>query len=239
MLWRKQHIFVKGFHTEMSVNTRKSTNLEDEVLPMDRRQLLDSQERKGSNSTNVGDSDSTGDSDTYEDQSCSNWKVSTLDRASTMSQGGENSSRIMSLDAEVEFLKGAVYDLGKEIRYLTAIMQSTSVKDFVCDRNLTWIIDRYSDKVASSNRSISSADFFTSRTGYKMSLKMYPYGDGCGQGDHMSIFFTIVKGPFDDLLKWPFTGSVTIRLLNQSGRGNQVMLFTSNSSDSKNSSPSR
>ena len=30
----------------------------------------------------------------------------------------------------------------------------------------------------------------------------------------MSVFVSVMRGEYDDRLKWPFTGEVTIRLLN-------------------------
>ena len=41
--------------------------------------------------------------------------------------------------------------------------------------------------------------------------------DGCddGAGTHISVFAYLMKGKYDDNLPWPFTGEVTITLLNQ------------------------
>ena len=38
-----------------------------------------------------------------------------------------------------------------------------------------------------------------------------------GMGTHVSIFTYFLFGRFDDYLKWPFRGSVTIQLVNQVG----------------------
>ena len=45
---------------------------------------------------------------------------------------------------------------------------------------------------------------------YKMRLKVFTDGYDTGQGTHISIFFQLMKGAFDDSLTWPFPKSVTL-----------------------------
>ena len=40
------------------------------------------------------------------------------------------------------------------------------------------------------------------------------WANGSGEGSHLSIFAYIMKGQHDDLLRWPFTGTIIIELLN-------------------------
>ena len=49
------------------------------------------------------------------------------------------------------------------------------------------------------------------------SLRCYLNGDGMGKGTHFSLFFVIMRGLYDALLRWPFRQRVTMTLLNQSG----------------------
>ena len=56
--------------------------------------------------------------------------------------------------------------------------------------------------------------------GYRVCIKVYPNGDGAGHGTHLSVFFALAKGSFDDRVKWPFTGRVSLTLIDQSGAGN-------------------
>ena len=53
--------------------------------------------------------------------------------------------------------------------------------------------------------------------GYKMCVKVYPNGCGDGKGTHISIFTHLMKGSYDDHLKWPFRGVTTIQIVNQAG----------------------
>ena len=57
--------------------------------------------------------------------------------------------------------------------------------------------------------------FYTSPGGYKMSIDMYANGDGESKDSHVSVYAYLMKGENDDHLPWPFTGRVTIELLNQ------------------------
>ncbi|XP_011407491.1 PREDICTED: TNF receptor-associated factor 4-like [Amphimedon queenslandica] len=60
-----------------------------------------------------------------------------------------------------------------------------------------------------------SRGFYTSPGGYKMSLHVYPNGNGDGKGTHFSCFISLLGGEYDDILEWPFQGEVTVELLNQ------------------------
>ena len=74
---------------------------------------------------------------------------------------------------------------------------------------------RMKDTQSGKYSSIFSLPFYTGRYGYKMCLRLYILGDGIGKGTHMSLFFIIMKGEFDNILHWPFTHKVTLKLLNQ------------------------
>ena len=57
-----------------------------------------------------------------------------------------------------------------------------------------------------------SAPFYSHPGGYKMCLTIYPRGVGAGEGTHVSVFANLMKGDFDDQLKWPFIGNVLVKL---------------------------
>ena len=60
-----------------------------------------------------------------------------------------------------------------------------------------------------------SPPFYTHPQGYKMCLSVYPNGSGKGEGTHVSVFAYLMRGEFDDHLKWPFQGYITVTMLNQ------------------------
>ena len=86
-----------------------------------------------------------------------------------------------------------------------------------------------------SNAEWFSEPFYTHPRGYKMCLSVNAKGWGDGQDSHVSVYVHLMKGEFDDNLKWPFQGDVTIQLLNQledSGHHQDTVLF-SNSTGSE------
>ena len=60
-----------------------------------------------------------------------------------------------------------------------------------------------------------SQPFYTHPQGYKMCLDVFANGSGDGKGTHVSVGACLMRGDFDDGLKWPFQGDVTIVMLNQ------------------------
>ena len=66
-----------------------------------------------------------------------------------------------------------------------------------------------------SKSSWYSPSFYTHPHGYKMCLNVDANGYGIGANSHVSVFVYMMKGEYDDDLKWPFRGDITIQLLNQ------------------------
>ena len=64
-----------------------------------------------------------------------------------------------------------------------------------------------------------SSPFLAFEGGYQMCLRVYPAGNGMGEGSHVSVFLALMKGPHDNKLgqsgHWPLRGTFTIELLNQ------------------------
>ena len=61
-----------------------------------------------------------------------------------------------------------------------------------------------------------SEPFYTHPRGYRMRLNVDANGYDEYKGTHVSVFIRLVRGDFDNTLHWPFQGTVTIQLLNQS-----------------------
>ena len=57
-----------------------------------------------------------------------------------------------------------------------------------------------------------SPPFYSHAEGYKLHFEVYPNGFGDGRGSHVSVFVSIMKGEYDDSLKWPFQGNVMFGL---------------------------
>ena len=46
-----------------------------------------------------------------------------------------------------------------------------------------------------------------------MCIRVYLNGDGMGYKTHLSLFFVLMKGEFDALLKWPFEHKISMILV--------------------------
>ena len=63
-----------------------------------------------------------------------------------------------------------------------------------------------------SNDEWYSPPFYTHLGGYRMCLRVDANGNGNGEGTHVSLFVSLMRGEFDDLLQWSFRGEITIQL---------------------------
>ena len=70
------------------------------------------------------------------------------------------------------------------------------------------------NQLKSANAEHYSDPFYTIQGGYKLTLNIYPNGNGPGTGSHVSVFICLMKGENDQNLPFPFSGIFTIQLLN-------------------------
>ena len=98
-------------------------------------------------------------------------------------------------------------------RVLQASLQETTMKakrDMIYSFRMT----KY-EKRKTADDFFYSQPFYTSSSGYHMRIKVYPNGNGDGQGTHVSVYAELMQGRYDQQLSWPFVGNVTVELLNQ------------------------
>ena len=93
--------------------------------------------------------------------------------------------------------------------------QQVSSHDGVLVWKISDFVKRRQNAVTGYETSFYSPCFFTSRYGYKMCARVYLNGDGIGKGTHISVFFVVMRGEYDALLRWPFRQKVTFMLLDQ------------------------
>ena len=79
---------------------------------------------------------------------------------------------------------------------------------------LKFKLTNYQEKKENSD-SVQSPSYYTSPNGYHVALQVYANGEGTGEGTHVSVYAPILKGKYDDHLKWPFNGKIIFTLLNQ------------------------
>ncbi|XP_070532241.1 TNF receptor-associated factor 2-like [Ptychodera flava] len=97
------------------------------------------------------------------------------------------------------------------------------------DGILTWKISEFGrkrrDAISGRTLSLYSPYFFSSQFGYKMCARIYLNGDGMGKGNHVSLFFVVMKGENDAILRWPFQQKVTFMWIDQSNREHMIDAF--------------
>ena len=79
-----------------------------------------------------------------------------------------------------------------------------------------------------------SPSFYTHPRGYRMCLSVDANGYGNDVGTSVSVFVCLMRGKWDNYLKWPFKGDVTIQLLNQiedKGHYEKILDFTDDTPD--------
>ena len=111
------------------------------------------------------------------------------------------------------------------------------------DGQLLWKITEYArrrnEAVSGQQVSFYSPCFYTSRYGYKMCARIYLNGDGMGRGTHISVFFVVMRGQYDALLRWPFRQKVTFMLLDQDNVEHVIDAFRPDPSSSSFQRPRR
>ena len=71
-------------------------------------------------------------------------------------------------------------------------------------------------------RDWESPPFYSHLEGYRICLLVNAHGCGSAMGLYVSVYVCLMRGEFDDHLKWPFRGVITVQLLNQLGERNHA-----------------
>ena len=143
-------------------------------------------------------------------------------------------SELREREEEITGLKTQVTKLENTLRSKNAELEDRDfrlslIESSNHDGSMIWKIPQFSQRRADAENgkytSIFSLPFYTGRYGYKMCFRLYIMGDGIGKGTHLSLFFVVMRGEFDNILQWPFTHKVTFKLINQAGGRDIVDTF--------------
>ena len=67
-----------------------------------------------------------------------------------------------------------------------------------------------------------SPAIYTDSYEYKFGIRVYLSGVDNGRSRYVAIFVHLMEGEHDDLLQWPFAGTVTLSILDRSGAKNDI-----------------
>ncbi|EDV24108.1 uncharacterized protein TRIADDRAFT_27129 [Trichoplax adhaerens] len=103
------------------------------------------------------------------------------------------------------------------------IHQQENLLQDVLQRNehsFTYYITEYSKQFNLARKcrehSVIYSDPFTvGKYGYKLSLVIFPNGNGIGKNKYLSVYLQLMRSEYDDILAWPFHCKVTIELIDQ------------------------
>ena len=90
----------------------------------------------------------------------------------------------------------------------------------VCNGSYIWRIENYQqrrqDAINGIPTAVHSPAFYTSLCGYKLCLRINLNGVDSGVGRYIALFVHMMQGDYDSILEWPFTGGITLTILDQS-----------------------
>ena len=67
-----------------------------------------------------------------------------------------------------------------------------------------------------------SPAIYTDSYEYKFGIRVYLSGVDNGRSGYVAIFVHLMEGEHDDLLPWPFSGTITLSILDRSGAKNDI-----------------
>jgi TNF receptor-associated factor 4 len=127
-------------------------------------------------------------------------KVATLEKKNT------------SLDLQIPTMKQELGDLKRTLHQQREDLQTHTIPLPVPPFyfNLTNF-----EHYQSNDLAFYSGPFYSHPGGYKMRIKIYPNGFTDARGTHMSLLVALYRGEFDNHLRWPFDGSITVQAYNR------------------------
>ena len=97
--------------------------------------------------------------------------------------------------------------------YSTPLLSKTPLWQTTTQSVCVFTLTEFSKRKQLNNKCYSPP-FYSHPHGYKLCLIVYANGGDDYKGTHISIFAFLMRGDYDNNLKWPFEGNVTIELLN-------------------------
>ena len=157
--------------------------------------------------------------DEYEEQK-KNLEQTLSDIRTLLNKTQESRASITHCQENQRNLQEKIEELSKVVNHYEPISTNGS---------LIWKIKNVSEVIADAQSerrtSIMSPIFYSSTNGYKLRLRLFPFGDGVAHRTHMSLFIMILKGDYDPILTWPFKHRITFCLLDQTGSKHIVDSF--------------
>ena len=142
----------------------------------------------------------------------------TLMAAHSQQRAAEKDKQIADLKLETQLLKSALAERESEIARLNAKQEEDRLQletlQVYAGLPIELVLTEF-EKYKENSDPWCSKPFYTHSNGYKLCLRVDANGHGDGKGTHISVTMYLMRGEFDDQLRWPFQGAVYFQLLNQ------------------------
>ena len=126
-------------------------------------------------------------------------------------QGASHQQQLLKLNSQVSKLQRENEKLKRQVESLVNDQTSMELQSQIVPIHL--IMKSFTLR-KESNRQWVSPPFYTHLHGYKIQLIVDP---NSARGNSISVYTELMSGPFDDELRWPFRGAITVKLLDQEG----------------------
>lgn len=132
-------------------------------------------------------------------------------------------NQLVRLEGKLEGCERKISELEKEnVRLKTSLqdcvhsheMNFEELKSMLCIPPLQFTIHSVA-RLQKDKQKWLSPPFYAYPCGYLMCVKVYCFGHSTYEGSHLAMYVCIMKGHYDDVLKWPYRGSITLQLLDQ------------------------
>lgn len=120
--------------------------------------------------------------------------------------------RLEARDQEVLDLKAKLDSVQEELEEIKA--DTLQLKSTVFVPPFEFVMPKFQEWKADDEQWLGPP-FYSHVGGYRMCLSVDANGTEDGYGTHVSVYINLMQGEFDDHLRWPFRGSITVQLSNQ------------------------
>ncbi|XP_006816048.1 TNF receptor-associated factor 6-like [Saccoglossus kowalevskii] len=149
----------------------------------------------------------------YSTQTMSHMDLSILAERMRYQEGhiATQEQKILELQAKLESRDKEVKELTQKISRWEAIVMSNGI--------YYWKFENYTElqTITRSGETsvVHSPGFYTGYYGYKLCLRVNLNGIDSAHSSHVSLFVHFMQGEWDDFLDWPFSGKITLTILDQ------------------------
>ena len=123
----------------------------------------------------------------------------------------ENSAMVVMLESAKKTITSTAIKLNETVETTRVLQEKSKMTKGVIFK---FRVTKY-EKRKNLNEVFYTHPFYSNSNGYHMRIQVYPNGYDEDEGTHVSVYFQLVQGKYDQQLSWPFVGNVTFELLNQ------------------------